>query len=841
MPIATDVGATPRLPVRLLRRPRLEAELDRWLPLTVVRGIAGTGKTTLIASWVEANQEPRNGMVWLRPGEISGSDVDMVGVIDRHVAAVRAEGGERVLLILDDFQRVHDRDALEAMLDRLERDARLHICMCTRGWHPIELLVQGRVDSQAVNGCDLALTLDEVVALSEAMGRTLPVGLADELHHALGGWMTPTQLVIDAYHGGTLPLEAAEGFIERATVRALEKDPMFEAFMQFTLADPIETQMFTDLASVERPDRYLRELEWSGLGVLVADQPGAKFSIAPITRRIAQDVYRRHDPEGALRFHRALADWFLSRPGPGHELAAMQHAVWGKAWELAEEVWYYHGTTLMMEPPEVLRDLMYELSPEVLEKFPGLRGYLLCNPVAHADGPSDGYMGRLRSYFESGLATIHHADPSVIELVYGGTGRVVGFRLTGQLEESEQHANELAGKIDRALLGLGTNRPDGLPWFYLQWGLTRTLRADHARAVGLYRRAWEERKGTSADWVASNAAANLALTYAVDGRTGLAERWLDCHREFDTSELWGDYLVGIGAHVAVGLLALDRLDEEGVSAELNHLGDGSVPVELWPFVAYLHQRRALYFGRPELALINLRAVEESHQPEVRDVGAAFSLLLRSRVDLLLAVGDVAAAQSALETHASGSDPLLAVARCRVELLDGHAADAIDAASRCLDDPGLAPRERLELLLVQAGAANELGQKRQLAALAADAAEAFTACRSLAALLTVDDQVRREVLRLAPWPLTEAEIDDLRGRAQLYRSAPPTVRLSRGEQTALLSFERTESRKESAQELFRSLNTVKTQLNSAYRKLGTSSLNEALAKARALGLLPESTD
>ena len=532
------------MPVRLLRRARLEKELDRWVPLTVVRGVAGSGKTTLLGSWVEARRAAGDGIVWLWHGELSEPAADIVRLIDRHVAAVRSEGGDRVLLILDDFQHVRDSDAMEAVLEQLESDPRLHICMCTRGWHPIELLIQGRVDSQTLNGRDLALTVEEVSGLSEAMGRPLPTGRAGELHHALGGWMTPTKLVLDAHHGGSLPLEAAEGFIERVTRRALEKDPTFEAFMRFTLAEPIEKRMFSDLAGVERPDRYLRELEWSGLGVLVAEEPSERFSIAPVTRRVAQNVYQRHDPEGALGFHRELANWFLSHPGSGHELAAMQHAVWGKAWELAEEVWYYHGTTLMMAPPEVLRRLMYDLPPEVVEQFPGLRGYLLCNPVADVDERSDGYMGRLRNYFESGLATIHHADPSVVELIYGGTGHVVGLRLTSQLEESDQLAGELAVKIDRSLLGKGQSRPDGLPWFYLQWGLTRTLLGDHARSVGLYRRAWEERKGTPADWVGSNAAANLALTYALDGRTELAQRWLGRQSGFDTSALWGDYLVG---------------------------------------------------------------------------------------------------------------------------------------------------------------------------------------------------------------------------------------------------------------------------------------------------------
>jgi LuxR family maltose regulon positive regulatory protein len=207
----------------------------------------------------------------------------------------------------------------------------------------------------------------------------------------------------------------------------------------------------------------------------------------------------------------------------------------------------------------------------------------------------------------------------------------------------------------------------------------------------------------------------------------------------------------------------------------------------------------------------------------------------------MAAGHVADARSVLDEHQPVSEPLLAVALCRVELLDGNPSEAMERASRCLDDPGLAPRERLELLLLEAAAACDLGQKRQVAGFAGEAAEVFATCRSVAALLTVDDQVRREVLRLAPWPLEPAEVGRLRGRRQLYRSAEPTVRLSPGEQTALLSFERTASRKETARQLYRSLNTVKTQLNSAYRKLGTSSLADTLVKARALGLIPQTED
>ena len=64
--------------------------------------------------------------------------------------------------------------------------------------------------------------------------------------------------------------------------------------------------------------------------------------------------------------------------------------------------------------------------------------------------------------------------------------------------------------------------------------------------------------GSGTDLVPSQAAANLALTYAVQGDTALAQEWLSRHRQFDTSHWPGNYAVGIGAHVAAGLLALDR-------------------------------------------------------------------------------------------------------------------------------------------------------------------------------------------------------------------------------------------------------------------------------------------
>ena len=100
----------------------------------------------------------------------------------------------------------------------------------------------------------------------------------------------------------------------------------------------------------------------------------------------------------------------------------------------------------------------------------------------------------------------------------------------------------------------------------------------------------------------SQAAANLALTYALQGETVRAREWLERHQGFVTTAWPGSYVIGIGGHLAAGFLALDRLDDDGVRAELDYLGDGSAPLELWPFIAYLRAQHALHFGEARDAL-----------------------------------------------------------------------------------------------------------------------------------------------------------------------------------------------------------------------------------------------
>ena len=181
-----------------------------------------------------------------------------------------------------------------------------------------------------------------------------------------------------------------------------------------------------------------------------------------------------------------------------------------------------------------------------------------------------------------------------------------------------------------------------------------------------YKRAWEYATGAGTDFVRAQAAANLALTYAVAGDSAKAAEWLGRWASLDISDWLGHCVIDISGHVAAGLLALDKLDHDGVRSELEQLGNGSSQVEFWPFIAYLYSENALHTGKPAEALAHLDHVLASNDDgDQVHKGVAATLIARARCDLLIALGRGEKAKQlicadgtrrALESGTSGQDP-----------------------------------------------------------------------------------------------------------------------------------------------------------------------------------------
>jgi LuxR family maltose regulon positive regulatory protein len=295
-------------------------------------------------------------------------------------------------------------------------------------------------------------------------------------------------------------------------------------------------------------------------------------------------------------------------------------------------------------------------------------------------------------------------------------------------------------------------------------------------------------------------------------------------------------LIGIGGHVAAGFLALDQLDEPGTVAALEHLGDGSTPVELWPFVAFFDAPHALHFGDPRIALASLEAAEQAHDPALSDNGAAAVLLARSRADLFIAIGQGQRAQQLLLSQPAAS-PVLAVPAARIQLLAGDHAAARNVAARWLWDPALSTRERLDLLLVISTAAVRMGEPEAAVPLVRQALIVYRKTGLLRPFATVPAGDLKELFRLAGSELESRDAAKIEGRPPVYPGRIALIDLTRRERSVLAALADTASRQEIADELYVSLSTVKSQLGSLYRKLGTTTREDTLLAAHQLGVLP----
>jgi LuxR family maltose regulon positive regulatory protein len=309
------------------------------------------------------------------------------------------------------------------------------------------------------------------------------------------------------------------------------------------------------------------------------------------------------------------------------------------------------------------------------------------------------------------------------------------------------------------------------------------------------------------------------------------------HRDFDTRDWPGDYVIGIGAHVAAGFLALDRLDDVGVRSELDYLGDGSAPLELWPFIAYLYAQHALHSGNAREALVRLDQVQAAYDDDHFTKGAVAALMARAKADLLIACGRGERAKQLIGSQGD-SMPLNRVPAARIRLLSGHYAASVEIDPLTWD-PATSTRDRLEMLLLGAVAALRGEDSRNAQRLVNQALDLYGETGILRAFATIPATDRAQLLALGERDMEPDDAAILARQAPVYPEELVFVDLSEHEQAVLEALSGTGSRQSIADSLFVSVNTVKTQLASIYQKIGSTTRAETLIKAREHELLPAS--
>ena len=179
------------------------------------------------------------------------------------------------------------------------------------------------------------------------------------------------------------------------------------------------------------------------------------------------------------------------------------------------------------------------------------------------------------------------------------------------------------------------------------------------------------------------------------------------------------------------------------------------------------------------------------------------------------------------------------------IAEGDFKSALEAVEPCLDGAvdGVTLQEQISGLLIAAAAQRRLGSSDEAAGLLEQALELAEPDGAYRAFLDGGASVRSAMTVLIPPTSRHAGFAGRileRFDAQAPRPGGPaeavSVPLTDSERAVLRFLPSHMTNEEISQALFLSINTVKTHLRSAYRKLGVSSRREAIARGRRLGLL-----
>lgn len=830
------------LPRHHLPRPELLARLDDEAQLTIVYGVQGYGKTTLLAEWVRGRAAAGRTTLWLtatpalnRPDALARAL--QAAWVDADSRAP-ADGDGDVALVIDDLQHLDDPGLLQGLIDLLQEHRGLRIVVASRRQHPIETHAAAEVEVRVVLSRELLFDADQIGALSRLMGRPVARSDAERIHAAIGGWVSAVRIVLELSRpDAPLPLAAVRDYFVAKVIPSVRDEYVLYELMRFSLADRLDLRAVEDLAGDVEPAVLLDALERPGLLERRYELDRVELHLPSLVRDLLRETFERTMPDAAQAAHRDFARWFERSGGEDDLMAAFEHAVRAQDPALAVHLWQRHGSLLTMSFPERLHAALTALPAEVVATEPGM-GVTLDSHSVFAGGIGTGVDGTaawFRAYATASFRALAdgHEHLSLRDLLHFAPGLLIGLRSQGRFDDAVAFAGEASARIAERLQG-GEDPGDRLSWFHLQAALTHRIVGDEVAAIPAYRLAWEHAARTGMRLVQANAAAGLALIHAYRSDHRRARSWLERQRGIATAGHWAHHLVATPASLALALMRLDALDPAGCQAELAHLEDGSAPLDAWQVIAYVNAQHALHFGDPEAALAALDEAEHAHHPPRPGERSAFVILTRSRADLLLMAGRGHEALALVDEHPE--NPLLLVPLARARLLAGDHAEARAVVTGALWQARRRARDRLELLLIDAVAALRMGDAEGVRTSARRMLPLARSSGNPRVLSTVRRSELEHILRIAQLELTADERELLANRGTVYPDAIDFVDLTERERVLLQELEAGRTRKEIAESLFVSINTVKSQLAALYEKLGASSREEAVLTSHRLGLL-----
>ncbi|BBH67292.1 transcriptional regulator [Actinoplanes sp. OR16] len=864
--------AVPAAPPFMVARPALIARVTEGVqgPVTLVTGMAGSGKTQLLASWATSGavdwpiawisletsdeQLPAFWTYVIEGLRRAGVAVPAVpgGTASRAVlgrlAAAIDEQPTPVVLILDGVSQLTDRDWATGLDFLLSHVRQLRVVLAGR-WDPPLSLYRYRLAGQLreLRTADLAFTAAEAARLMDLHGVELGTPELTRLLEHTEGWAAGIRLCACA-------LQASPDAKRLVDTISGDESTIAEYFVG-------------EVLRLQAPEvrRFLLETSVldtfnPALAAAVTDRTDASRLLSTLTRENAfihpvgdgSGLYRYHrlfgellraqlawaEPDEVPILHSRAAAWLAEQ---GRLVEAVGHAAQAADW----------GTAATM----VVED--YAVGRLLIEGSAGRLGGLFAGMPEHIELPE-------AVMVQAAIAFGDRRPAKAAELLaYAGKLLAVhgstcgdGLTLTGFLVQilllaggpEPERVGELCAVAETFLAVAPPERLARHPELRVLLRTAEGTALNNLGSVDAAVDALADAAGSivpGCETVRIDCLSQLALAEAYRGRLGRAE-----NNARQALELATDAGLGRGdrpgiAEVVLAWVALERYDIEAADRHLRLAqplcgAEAGAPAML--AYAVVRSRRLHTRGELRGAVTALRSAEQAAADMAAPRWLSREVLL-SQIRLLIAGGRPDDASGLLERCPDPSSPDVAVVRAALSAVRGESPRAHDVARTVADAAGVPAPVALDAWLLLA----------VLAAQSEDASGAREALRR--ALRVAGAENHRRPVHQAWGQLRRLLRDDERlavqfgglgapsGAAQAKAAAPvpsaePVVveSLSKREMDVLRGMAAMLPTEEIAASLYVSVNTVKTHVRSILRKLSASRRNEAVRRARALNLI-----
>ncbi|MEC9364347.1 MAG: LuxR C-terminal-related transcriptional regulator [Pseudomonadota bacterium] len=353
-------GAEGALRTHVLRHEPLERlKQHQRVPLVIVRGPAGFGKTTLLRQYSQFRADQGDRIAWARM-DAQATDTtqflrllcDAVDGFDEHQRQRRVRSDPRPptlqnlartlqridgagLVVVDNFEQAFT-DGLEGVLAQIVRllPPGVQLCLGTR------VLPGGRLAGLQLREQVVIVDEDELrfrPAESHEFFREfadLSPREIDDIHASTDGWPAALQCYRLCLRRGRRHRSLARAgkgvtsdlidFLATEVFEHLATD-LQAALFDLSVPEKISSSLVEHLTGVEDGEQLIRRIERAGLFLANTDLEGRWYRFHNLFRRFLLARMRREVSEAELRQrHRCVADWYAEH---GYREEAIQHAI----------------------------------------------------------------------------------------------------------------------------------------------------------------------------------------------------------------------------------------------------------------------------------------------------------------------------------------------------------------------------------------------------------------------------------------------------------------------------------------------------------------------------------